>query len=108
MNESLIEFRDVDFAYGAGRPVLSGCNFSLRPGERVALLGPNGCGKTTLLHLIVGLLRPDARADRGLRPPARGGGRFPRSPPPRRPACSRMPTTSCSAPPWPRTWPSAR
>jgi len=60
MNESLIEFRKVDFAYGPGRPVLSGCDFSLRSGERVALLGPNGCGKTTLLHLMVGLLRPDA------------------------------------------------
>ena len=40
--------------------MLSGCNFTLRPGERVALRGPNGCGKTTLLHLIVGLLRPGA------------------------------------------------
>ncbi len=58
MNEPLIEFRDVDFAYGPGRRVLSGCNFCLRPGERVALLGKNGCGKTTLLHLTVGLLRP--------------------------------------------------
>ncbi len=60
MNELLIEFRHVDFAYDSGRPVLSGCNFCLRSGERVALLGPNGCGKTTLLHLIVGLLRPAA------------------------------------------------
>jgi cobalt/nickel transport system ATP-binding protein len=60
MNELLVAFRDVDFAYGPGRPVLSGCNFSLRSGERVALLGPNGCGKTTLLHLMVGLLRPNA------------------------------------------------
>ena len=60
MNESLVEFHEVDFAYGPGQPVLSGCNFSLRAGERVALLGPNGCGKTTLLHLIVGLLRPAA------------------------------------------------
>ena len=58
MNEPLIEFRDVDFAYGPARPVLGGCNFCLRSGERVALLGPNGCGKTTLLHLMVGLLRP--------------------------------------------------
>jgi cobalt/nickel transport system ATP-binding protein len=58
MNEPLVEFRDVDFAYGPGRPVLSGCNFTLRAGQRVALLGPNGCGKTTLLHLMVGLRRP--------------------------------------------------
>ena len=45
---------------GRDCPCCSGCNFSLRRGERVALLGPNGCGKTTLLHLIVGLLRPNA------------------------------------------------
>jgi cobalt/nickel transport system ATP-binding protein len=60
MNQPLIEFCGVDFAYAPGRPVLNGCNFCLLPGERVALLGPNGCGKTTLLHLIVGLLRPSA------------------------------------------------
>ena len=84
MNEPLVEFRDVDFAYGPGRPVLSGCNFCSAPGERVALLGPNGCGKTTLLHLIGACCDP-RRADRSLRPPARGGGRFLRSPPPRRP-----------------------
>jgi cobalt/nickel transport system ATP-binding protein len=60
MDQPLIEFCAVDFAYGPGRPVLSGCNFCLLPGQRVALLGPNGCGKTTLLHLIVGLLRPSA------------------------------------------------
>ena len=60
MNEPLIELRAVDFNYGPERQVLSGCDFALRPGERVALLGPNGCGKTTLLHLIVGLLRPSA------------------------------------------------
>ena len=60
MNGPLIELREVDFAYGPGRPVLSGWSFCLRPGERVALLGTNGCGKTTLLHLMVGLLRPKA------------------------------------------------
>ncbi len=60
MSEPLLELRNVDFAYGPGQPVLAGCNFSLRPGQRVALLGPNGCGKTTLLHLLVGLLRPSA------------------------------------------------
>jgi cobalt/nickel transport system ATP-binding protein len=58
MNGPLIEFHEVDFAYSPGQPVLRGCDFCLRSGERFALRGSNGCGKTTLLHLIVGLLRP--------------------------------------------------
>jgi cobalt/nickel transport system ATP-binding protein len=58
MNEPLVEFRDVDFAYDPARPVLQGCNFALCRGERVSLVGANGCGKTTLLQIIVGLLRP--------------------------------------------------
>jgi len=57
MSDPLIRFRDVDFAY-AGRPVLTGCDFCLQPGDRLALVGANGSGKTTLLHLAVGLLVP--------------------------------------------------
>lgn len=60
MSEPLIRFHDVDFTYTAERPVLSGCNFRLDAGGRVALVGPNGSGKTTFLQLVVGLLRPDS------------------------------------------------
>jgi iron complex transport system ATP-binding protein len=41
-----------------GKAVLHGVNFTLRPGEVVCLLGPNGCGKTTLFKMILRLLRP--------------------------------------------------
>jgi cobalt/nickel transport system ATP-binding protein len=58
MAESLINIRDVEFSYSPDRPVLGGCNFRLDAGQRVALTGANGSGKTTFLHLIVGLVRP--------------------------------------------------
>ena len=49
----LLELRDVTVAYG-GRPVLDGVSWTVRAGERWALLGPNGSGKSTLLSLTVG------------------------------------------------------
>ena len=48
------------------RPVLREVSFSLDPGETVLLFGRNGCGKTTLLKIMAGLMRPA----RGLSRPA--------------------------------------
>ena len=53
------EFRNVSFTYpGTNRRVLSDFNFTLRPGERVALIGENGQGKTTMVKLITRLYDP--------------------------------------------------
>jgi ATP-binding cassette subfamily B protein len=53
------EFRNVSFAYpGTDRRVLSDFNFTLLPGERVALIGENGQGKTTIVKLITRLYDP--------------------------------------------------
>jgi ATP-binding cassette subfamily B protein len=53
------EFRDVSFAYpGTTRRVLSNFNFTLQPGERIALIGENGQGKTTVVKLITRLYDP--------------------------------------------------
>jgi cobalt/nickel transport system ATP-binding protein len=61
MSESLIELQNLTFAYpGSPTPVFEDFNFQLLPGQRLGLVGPNGCGKTTLLHLIMGLLRTQA------------------------------------------------
>lgn len=51
-----VEFRGVGFSYpGAKEPALSGISFTLQPGERVALLGRVGSGKSTIARLVLGL-----------------------------------------------------
>ncbi len=57
-NTTDIELRGVSFAY-EGVPVLEDVNLSIRSRELICVVGPNGGGKTTLLKLILGLLRPD-------------------------------------------------
>jgi len=53
------EFRNVSFVYpGTSRRILSNFNFTLAPGERVALIGENGQGKTTIVKLITRLYDP--------------------------------------------------
>jgi NitT/TauT family transport system ATP-binding protein len=55
----MISCEQVDFAY-SGQPVLRGISLTIRRAETVALLGRSGCGKTTLLKLLAGILRPSS------------------------------------------------
>lgn len=52
------ELRDVSFSYRPGLVALEHVNLDLREGEFVAVAGPNGGGKTTLVRVLLGLLRP--------------------------------------------------
>lgn len=56
-NNRGLELSNVTFGYGR-KPLFDGLNLYCKPGEIVAIAGPNGCGKTTLLNLISGLLKP--------------------------------------------------
>jgi ABC-type multidrug transport system fused ATPase/permease subunit len=47
-----IEFKDVSFSYLPGEPVLNGISFRAEPGQRVALVGPTGAGKTSIINLL--------------------------------------------------------
>lgn len=56
-----IRIRNLSFKYpGADRPVFDGFTYDFRPGSRTAVVGPTGVGKTTLIRLVLSLLRPDS------------------------------------------------
>ncbi len=57
--DNLVEIRDLDFAY-EDRPILNGISLEIPRGKVVAIMGGSGCGKTTLLRLIGGQLRPSS------------------------------------------------
>ena len=59
-----VEMDDVHFAYADGTPALRGVSLLAEPGERVALVGPSGGGKTTALNLVLRLFDPDRGAVR--------------------------------------------
>src|SRR5439155_1418884 len=56
---SLAQFADVSFGY-PGNDILTGASLLIRPGDRLALVGPNGTGKSTALRLLAGDLQPDS------------------------------------------------
>ena len=55
-----IEFRNVYFSYVEGKPVLKDISFKVGKGESFAIAGPTGCGKTTLINLLMRYYEPDS------------------------------------------------
>ncbi|MBR1733242.1 MAG: ABC transporter ATP-binding protein [Alloprevotella sp.] len=55
-----VRMRGVDFAYVEGEQVITNSQLEAHPGEIIALIGPSGEGKTTLIRLILGLVRPQS------------------------------------------------
>lgn len=55
----VIEFRDVSFSYASGQKALHHLSFTIRSGEKLAIVGLNGAGKTTLIKLLCGFYTPD-------------------------------------------------
>lgn len=57
--EAALRLEDVRKSFGAVR-ALAGVSLAIAPGERLGLVGHNGAGKSTLMHVLAGVLRPDA------------------------------------------------
>lgn len=60
LEEEIIKFEDVSFSYEPSMKVLKDVNFSIRKGERIAVVGKNGAGKSTAAKLICGICSPDS------------------------------------------------
>ena len=54
-----LEFKNVGFRYAENTPwIIQNCNITINPGESIAIIGSSGCGKTTLIKLMLGLITP--------------------------------------------------
>jgi zinc transport system ATP-binding protein len=70
VGQPAVQLDDVSFAYRPGQPVLSAVSLTVGEGEFVAVAGPNGGGKTTLVRLALGLMRPSTGSVRLFGQPA--------------------------------------
>ena len=55
-----VEIRDLSFSYVPEKPLIRNFNLSVKPGQRIAIVGPTGCGKTTFINLIMRFYDPQA------------------------------------------------
>ena len=53
-----MEIKDMSFSYNPNKPLITDFNLSVKPGQRVAIVGPTGCGKTTLINLLMRFYDP--------------------------------------------------
>ncbi len=58
--ESIIRFEKVSFGYGHNKPILTEVDFAIRRGAKITIMGQNGAGKSTILQLITGTLKPES------------------------------------------------
>ena len=54
-----VEIRDLKFSYTPDKPLIDDFDLSVQPGQRIAIVGPTGCGKTTFINLLMRFYDPD-------------------------------------------------
>ena len=52
-SQGIIEIKDVDFSYSSDKPLIENFNLSVSSGQKIAIVGPTGCGKTTFINLLM-------------------------------------------------------
>lgn len=55
-----VEFRNIRFGYEEGQPVIHNLSFCVKPGQKIAIVGPTGAGKTTLVNLLMRFYEPES------------------------------------------------